>query len=93
LKASKSAVAGSPFASGGAFTNVLVHNQGGDLLFAANGNSRNITSYAFDSVSGALTIGSPQPANTMGIDGLITGMTYVGLSNLFLPLIQRGVGN
>jgi 6-phosphogluconolactonase (cycloisomerase 2 family) len=83
------AVAGSPFSSGGTFTNVLAFNQSGAFLFAANGNSRNITSYAFDPVSGALTVVGLQPANTMGIDGLITGMTYAGFRHLFLPLIHR----
>ena len=84
------AVGGSPFASGGLSTGVLALNQSGAFLFAANGDSRNITSYAVDTATGALNGVSIQPPNTVGSTGSITGMAYVpGLSYLFLPLIQR----
>lgn len=84
------AVSGSPFASGGLFTDVLALNRNGAFLFAANGNSRNVTSYAVDPTTGALEGVSIQPWDTAGTIGLITGMAYVpGLNYIFLPLVER----
>ena len=84
------AAVGSPFAAGGTFTNALALNQSGAFLFAANGISRNITSYEVDTVTGAVQGVSIQPPDTAGSTGRITGMAYVpGLNHLFLPLIQR----
>jgi 6-phosphogluconolactonase len=85
-----SPVTGSPFASGGLSTSILALNQSGSFLFAANANSRNITSYAVSGATGHLTGVFIQPSNTAGNTGSITGMAYVpGLSRLFLPLIKR----
>jgi 6-phosphogluconolactonase len=84
------AIAGSPFTAGGTYTNTLALNRSGTLLFAANGISRNITSYGFDASTGALKGERIQPWGTAGSTGIITGMAYVpGLSYLFLPLLQR----
>lgn len=85
-----SAVSGSPFGSGGAFTQGLALNRAGTLLFAANSNSRNLTTYAVDGVTGALNGVNLQPPNTVGGSGTITGMAYVpGLNYTYLPLILK----
>lgn len=84
------AVTGSPFASGGAFTSILARNRAGTFLFAANGSSRNVNSYSVDTATGALNGVSILPINSAGSAGLITGMAYVpGLNHLYLPLVQR----
>ena len=58
------------------------------FLFAANGSSRNITSFAVDAGTGALTGVRIQPPDTAGSTGTITGLAYVpGLSYLYLPLV------
>jgi 6-phosphogluconolactonase (cycloisomerase 2 family) len=68
------AVTGSPFAAGGTFTDVLALNPAGTFLYAANGNSRNITVFAVNSATGALSNPVTQPADTLGTTGRITGM-------------------
>ncbi len=81
------AVTGSPFASGGTFTDALALNQAGTLLFAANGNSRNISIFGVDPNTGSLEGSVVQPANTLGTIGLITGMAYVAPSAQAIPAI------
>jgi len=71
------AVAGSPFASSGTFTNALVFNNSGNFLFAANGNSRNITTYSTDTGTGVLTFNNVQAADTLGTTGRLTGIDYL----------------
>jgi 6-phosphogluconolactonase (cycloisomerase 2 family) len=84
------AVSGSPFGSGGSFTQVLALNRAGTLLFAANGDSRNVTTYAVDGATGALNGVSIQPPGSAGGTGRLTGLAYVpGLNYVFLPLVQR----
>lgn len=70
------AVAGSPFVSGGTHTAALALNQSGAYLFVANGDSRNITTFTINTGTGALTSPVTQPLNTLGPDGRITGLTY-----------------
>jgi uncharacterized protein (TIGR03437 family) len=70
------AVAGSPFASGGSFTDVLALNQAGTFLFAANGLSRNLTTFGVNSTTGALTQLGTQFINTLGDSGIVTGLAY-----------------
>lgn len=70
------AVAGSPFASGGFSTGALVTNQTGTFLFTANGLSRNLTTYSVNSTSGVLTNIGVQPSNTLGTTGILTGIAY-----------------
>ena len=69
-------VAGSPFATGGTFTDALALAKDGQLLFAANGTSRNLTVFGVNSGSGALTALLVQPTNTLGNSGLITGLVF-----------------
>jgi 6-phosphogluconolactonase (cycloisomerase 2 family) len=69
-------VSSSPFASGGTLTNVLALNKDHDLLFAANGDSRNVTSFRIDPASGVLTALAMLPANAMGTAGELSGMAY-----------------
>jgi hypothetical protein len=70
------AVTGSPFAAGGSFTDVLALSSGGTFLFAANGNSRNLTRFAVDPATGMLSGATTQPAHTLGSSGRITGLAY-----------------
>ena len=70
------AVVGSPFASGGAFTDGLALNQSGAFLFATNGTDRNISSFSVDVSTGALSGVSLMPVNTLGSAGMITGLVY-----------------
>lgn len=72
-----SLVAGSPFASGGSFTNSLVFNGKGNYLFASNGSSRNLTTYSVNSGTGVLTTLNIQPANTNGTLGHLSGIAYL----------------
>jgi uncharacterized protein (TIGR03437 family) len=71
------AVTGSPFAAGGSFTNVLALNQAGTLLFAANGNSRNLTTFRVNPATGVLSSPSTQSSNALGASGRLTGMAYL----------------
>ncbi|HMV86365.1 MAG TPA: putative Ig domain-containing protein [Blastocatellia bacterium] len=70
------AIAGSPFASGGTLTDVLALNQSGAFLFAANGSSRNLTTFSVNATTGVLTALGTQPADTLGTSGRLTGMGY-----------------
>ena len=69
-------VAGSPFVAGGSFTDALALNKDGSLLFAANGNSRNLTVFGVNAGTGALTSLVVQPPNTLGNVGVITGVAF-----------------
>ncbi len=72
-------VAGSPFASGGFATDILALNQTGTLLFAANANSHNLTTFSVNTSTGALTSLGVQAANTLGASGWLSGMVYLPL--------------
>ena len=74
------AVPGSPFAASGILTNVLALNQAGTFLFAANGDTRNLTTFSVNPITGVLTALGTQPANTMGTSGRLIGMAYLPLS-------------
>ncbi|CAN5510595.1 hypothetical protein BH10ACI1_BH10ACI1_03810 [soil metagenome] len=78
------AVAGSPFPSGGVLTTALVTNQTGTFLFAANGFSRNLTTYGINPTNGVLTNIGIQPADTLGAAGTLTGIAYY--TEPFAPL-------
>jgi 6-phosphogluconolactonase (cycloisomerase 2 family) len=80
------AVAGSPFAAGGSFTEVLALNQAGTLLFAANGDSRNLTTFSVNAATGALAALNTQPLNTLGFSGRLTGMAYLSVSRPTITL-------
>ena len=71
------AVAGSPFATGGTSSITLTFNQDGNFLFVGNGTSRNFTTFNVDASTGALTNRTVQPANTLGAAGLVNGIAYV----------------
>jgi streptogramin lyase len=80
------AVAGSPFGTGGTFTNTLALSGTGSLLFAGNGLTRNITTFRVNS-NLALTSISLQAANSVGSAGLITGLAFVPFSSPF-PILE-----
>lgn len=84
------AVSGSPFASGGLYTDVLALSRSAAFLYAANGDSRNITTYSVNAATGALTNASTQPANILGDSGRIEGMAYAPpLGYLYLPIVVK----
>ena len=58
-----SAVTGSPFASGGTFTDALALTSDGGLLIAANGDTRNLTVFQVNAGTGGLTSLGVQAAN------------------------------
>jgi hypothetical protein len=73
-------VIGSPFGSSGSLTNGLAMNQTGAFLFAANGNSRNITKYNVNPASGLLSNLVVQAPNALGTTGKLTGLAYTNAS-------------
>lgn len=70
------AVSGSPFASTGSVTDALALNSTGTFLFAANGGSRNLTTFTVNTTTGGLSGATTQPDNTLGITGIIMGIAY-----------------
>jgi 6-phosphogluconolactonase len=77
-----STIPGSPFAAGDGTTvvtstNVLALNQNGNFLFAANANSRSITTFMVDAGTGTLARSAIQPVDTLGTSGRVTGMAYI----------------
>jgi 6-phosphogluconolactonase (cycloisomerase 2 family) len=68
-------VAGSPFNTGGSFTDALALTPNGNFLLAANGGSRNFTVFTVNPGTGVLSAPVVQPLNTMGAVGRITGVT------------------
>ena len=72
-----SPVPGSPFATGGTTANALAINEDGTYLYVANRLSRNISSFAFDPVSGVLSGRVVQASNSLGTIGAINGIGYI----------------
>lgn len=85
-----SSVTGSPFAAGGTFTNTLEINQAGTFLYAANGTSRNLTTYSVNPATGFLTNLAVQPVNTFGKTGFVTGMDYIPLVSVSGRVLTAG---
>ena len=81
------AVAGSPFAVSGSLTDVLALNQSGTFLFAANGESRNLTTFRINPTTGALTLQGTQPTDTLEASGRLTGMAYLAGASAPCPAI------
>ena len=80
------AVAGSPFVTGGTFSDAVTVNGTGTLVVAANGISRNLTVFQMNTSTGFLTSLGAQPAGSVGSSGLITGLTFV-------PGVGGGIGD
>ena len=70
------AVSGSPFSTGGTFTDAVTLAAGGAFLVAANGISRNLTTFQVNGATGVLTSLGTQSINSVGSTGLITGLTF-----------------
>lgn len=83
-------VIGSPVASGGLLTDALVFNSAGTFVFAANGNSRNITTYGFNQTTGVLTFNNVQAENALGIAGILTGIDYLPTAPTAATVIVGG---
>ena len=71
------AASGSPATTGGTETGALALNQDGSFLFAANGTSRNLTTFHVNPKNGILSTAVTQPANTLGATGLVSSIAYV----------------
>jgi streptogramin lyase/6-phosphogluconolactonase (cycloisomerase 2 family) len=69
-------VTGSPYASGGLFTDTLAVDQAESLLFAGHGNSRNITTFRVGAADPVLASLWVQPVNSLGATGRVTGLAY-----------------
>lgn len=69
--------AGTLVGTGGLLADTLVFNQAGTFLFVANGDSRNLTTFGFDSMNGALSFNNIQPMNALGASGRLTGIDYL----------------
>jgi hypothetical protein len=70
------AVAGSPFASGGTLTDAVTLAAGGAFVVAANGITRNLTTFSVNTATGALSSVGTQPVNSLGASGLIVGVAF-----------------
>jgi hypothetical protein len=81
---SLSLIAGSPFATGGTTSIGGVFNEAGTFLFVANGGSRNITRFAFNTTAGSLSDQFVLPANTTGTEGSISGIAYFPTNSVSL---------
>ena len=68
---------GLPFASGGTTTDVLALNGAGTFLFAANGDSRNVSVFPVNSSTGILSVPAVQPGDSLGATGRLGGMAYL----------------
>jgi 6-phosphogluconolactonase (cycloisomerase 2 family) len=72
------AAPGSPFATGGAYTDAIAFTRNG-FLVAANGDSRNLTVFQIDAAQGILTrVDAQQAANSLGNAGRLTGLVIAG---------------
>jgi len=69
------AVAGSPFTTGGSFSDAITA-AGNGFVVAANGISRNLTVFQVNTSTGFLTSLGAQPINSAGASGLLTGITF-----------------
>ena len=78
-------VPGSPFATGGTFSNASIVDPSGQVVITANGSSRNLTTFLFDSGTGAMTPALLQPANTMGATGGIIGLAFARKAGVTTP--------
>ncbi|HLX62175.1 MAG TPA: PKD domain-containing protein [Planctomycetota bacterium] len=70
-------VTGSPFASGGTFTDALALNHDGTILFAANATTLNITGFTVAPLTGVLSSPVTQSANAVGASGRIGGLGFI----------------
>jgi hypothetical protein len=70
------AVAGSPFTTGGSFSDAVAASPEGGLVVAANGISRNLTVFRMNTTTGALTSLGVQPINSLGAVGILTGLAF-----------------
>ena len=97
-------VKGSPFRSGGSSVSLVALNRTGTVLFAANNNEHNLTTFDLDS-AGVLAIKATQPVNTLcsqagvpcalgGLNGIAYLPPFVTTTTISAPPIifgQNGV--
>ncbi|MBL8204134.1 MAG: putative Ig domain-containing protein, partial [Blastocatellia bacterium] len=74
-----SAVAGSPFAGGGA-SGAAAFNGTGAFLYCADLINHSVRTFSFDASSGALQFLRKLPDNSLGTSGSINGLVYVPLT-------------
>jgi 6-phosphogluconolactonase len=71
-----SAVTGSPFVSGGSFTLNVTQTTDGVFVVSGHGVSRNLSVFRINPATGALTTVLTQPVDTLGPEGLVTGIAF-----------------
>jgi 6-phosphogluconolactonase len=87
------AIGGSPFPAGGTFTTALTLTASGSHLVASNGTTRNLTVFAVNPASGALSTVVTQATNTIGTTGTISGLAFApGEAGFFYTLTQVDSG-
>jgi hypothetical protein len=69
-------VSGSPFLTGGNFTQGLALTNSGRFLVTANGGTRNLSVFQVNASTGSLTSVGVQPVNTLGVSGKVTGVAF-----------------
>jgi 6-phosphogluconolactonase (cycloisomerase 2 family) len=79
------AVPGSPFATGGTLSLTFTFNQAGNFIYIANSTTRNVSTFNFDTATGALTNQVVLPANSLGTAGIINGIAYVNFAPTVAP--------
>lgn len=87
------AVAGSPFTTGGTFTDAVTQTSDGGVVVAANGISRNLTVFGVNGGTGSLTSLVVQPLNTLGLSGLLTGIAWAPARGAGTDLDGDGKGD
>ena len=87
------AVAGSPFASGGSFTDAVTQTTDGGIVVAAHGVSRNLTVFSVNPGTGNLTTIVVQPVNSLGASGLVTGVAFAPQGGAFGDINGDGKGD
>lgn len=70
-------VAGSPFLTSGTTSQAGFFNSAGTFYFVANGGTRNLTRFTVDPATGVLSAPEVQAANSMGVEGSISGVAYL----------------
>jgi hypothetical protein len=88
------AVAGSPFPTGGdsfgdGFSSSVVDSTGA-FIVTTNADTRNLTLFRFNPATGALTLLQTTPTNSQGATGAISGLAFVPFGSVGIPTVATG---
>lgn len=86
------AVAGSPFATGGNSTQSIALNQLGTFVYAANAFSRNLSILSLNPATGVLGAPTLQAPDTLGTSGKTNGLAYISMVNSDVDLNVKIAG-